>query len=371
MNNINSIEDLIFNKPFEMEQEEKEKILIEIFKEQLYNNRNNENIKAMYNKLGFDIKYLNRLEDIPYIPVNMFKTFDLFTCKEDEIVRILNSSATTTGTPSKIYIDKKTSIRQSQALIITLNDFLGSKRRPLLIMDSEDINKESFNLTARGAAVRGVSNFSNKIVYAMDKEGEDLKINFDRLHKFQEEHGHEEVLVYGFTYIIWSKFIKAIEKTNEKFSLPGAKIIHSGGWKKLNSKKVSKHEFSKSVSETFNTNINNVLDFYGMVEQLGVVFIDCECGYKHVPNFAEVIIRDIVTLEEVSIGGRGLIQAMSTLSSSYPAQAILTEDIGELVGIDDCKCGRKGKYFKFISRVEKTEIRGCGDTFAERENGND
>lgn len=371
MNSISSIEELIFNKPFGIKQEKKEKVLLEIFRKQLYNNRNNKNIETMYNKLGFDIKYLNRLEDIPYIPVNMFKSFDLLTCKEEEIIRVLNSSATTTGTPSKIYIDKKTSIRQSQALIITLNDFLGSKRRPLLIMDSEDINKESFNLTARGAAVRGVSNFANKIVYAMDKEGEDLKINFDRLYKFQEEHEHEEVLVYGFTYIIWSKFIKAIEKTNEKITFSKAKIIHSGGWKKLNSKKISKDEFSKILSKIFNTKLNNILDFYGMVEQLGVVFIDCECGYKHVPNFAEVIIRDIVTLEEVSIGGRGLIQVMSTLSSSYPAQAILTEDIGELVGVDDCKCGRKGKYFKFISRVEKTEIRGCGDTFAEKENGND
>lgn len=47
-------------------------------------------------------------------------------------------------------------------------------------------------------------------------------------------------------------------------------------------------------------------------------------------------------------------------------QAILTEDIGEFVGIDDCKCGRKGKYFKFKDRVDKSETRGCGDTFAEK-----
>ncbi|WP_207640917.1 acyl-protein synthetase [Clostridium lundense] len=370
MKNYNLLENLIFNKPFRLNKDEKERILLEIFKDQLGTNRLNANIGAMYDKLGFDIKYFNRLEDIPYIPVNMFKKFDLYTCDKEEIVRILNSSATTTGSASKIYIDKKTSIRQSQALIATLRDFLGNKRRPLLIIDSEDVNKSSSILTARGAAIRGISNFSNKTVYAMDKVGEELKLNIERIKKFQEEFGEEDVLVYGFTYIIWSRFVRELRENNIKLNIPNVKIVHSGGWKKLNCQKVSKEEFSKTLGELFNTKESNVLDFYGMVEQLGVVFIDCECGYKHVPDFAEIIIRDLATLEEVNIGEIGLIQIMSTLSSSYPAQAILTEDIGTLIGIDDCKCGRKGKYFKFKSRVEKAEIRGCGDTFAEGEKKN-
>jgi hypothetical protein len=103
-----------------------------------------------------------------------------------------------------------------------------------------------------------------------------------------------------------------------------------------------------------------------MVEQLGVLFLDCPSGYKHAPDFADVIMRDPYTMEEVPVGTPGLIQVISALGTSYPSQAILTEDVGEIVGIDDCPCGRKGKYFVFRSRVEKAEIRGCGDTFAER-----
>jgi hypothetical protein len=60
-----------------------------------------------------------------------------------------------------------------------------------------------------------------------------------------------------------------------------------------------------------------------------------------------------------------MIEVMSILADSYYGQAILTEDLGHLVGIDDCPCGRKGKYFRFNSRVEKAEVRGCGDTFKE------
>ena len=32
------------------------------------------------------------------------------------------------------------------------------------------------------------------------------------------------------------------------------------------------------------------------------------------------------------------------------------------MGIDDCKCGRKGKYFLVHGRIKKAELRGCSDT---------
>ena len=102
---------------------------------------------------------------------------------------------------------------------------------------------------------------------------------------------------------------------------------------------------------------------YGMVEQVGVVFIDCEEGNKHTPNFAEIILRDPLTMEEVEKGKKGLIEILSVLPNSYPGQAIITEDIGFLAGVDDCKCGRKGKYFRFVSRIKEAEARGCGDTY--------
>ena len=34
---------------------------------------------------------------------------------------------------------------------------------------------------------------------------------------------------------------------------------------------------------------------------------------------------------------------------------------GYILGVDDCKCGKLGKYFALTSRVKGTEIRGCSD----------
>lgn len=362
------IDDIVLNDQFQVFQNEKEKSLLKIIKIQLEKNLINDNINSMYEKFNIDISNISSLPDVPFIPVNMFKKFDLLTCKKDSITRILNSSATTTGIPSKIYLDRTTSIHQSQALIATLKSFLGSSRRPLLILDTENVNKNKSNLSARGAAIRGVSNFASSITYVMDEKNGSLEINKLRLKEFEEKNKDKEILVYGFTYIIWSKFVEALEKDNIKLSLPNMKLLHSGGWKKLVSEKVEKEEFNKRCAKVFGTKKENIMNFYGMVEQVGVVFVDCECGYKHVPDFADIIIRDFNTMEEVNPGESGMIEVMSILGSSYPSQAILTEDVGELVGIDNCRCGRRGKYFKFKSRVEKSEIRGCGDTFAEREN---
>lgn len=366
MKNKKLIEDIVLGNQFEKNQAEKESVLLDIIKEQLRSNTVNENIKSMYQKSGIDISKIARLSEITFIPVTMFKEFDLLTCSKDDIVRILNSSATTSGKPSKIYLDKATSILQSQALISTLKNFLGINRRPMLIIDSNQANSKTAILSARGAAIRGVSSFASKLTYVMDKQNDDLVINMDRLKDFENKYKDREILVYGFTYIIWSKFVKTLREEGITLSLPKMKLLHSGGWKKLTHEKVTKEEFTRLTAESFGTSTKNIIDFYGMVEQVGVVFIDCQCGYKHVPDFADVIIRDFNTLEEVKLGGSGMIEVISILGSSYPSQAILTEDIGKFIGVDDCKCGRKGKYFKFESRVEKSETRGCGDTFAER-----
>ena len=116
--------------------------------------------------------------------------------------------------------------------------------------------------------------------------------------------------------------------------------------------------YNKKVLEI--VGIKTVHNYYGMVEQTGSVFLECEHGYFHSSIFSEIFIRDN-NLKISPIKKRGLIQVLSLLPLSYPGHNILTEDIGKIEGIDDCKCGRKGKYFSIEGRVSGTEIRGCSD----------
>lgn len=216
-------------------------------------------------------------------------------------------------------------------------------------------------MSARGAAIRGFMNFSSDTFYAFEGSPYNLKLKEEEMIEFLKKYEKEDVLVFGFTYIIWSEVYKKIKKLN--INPKNITVVHGGGWKKLMEEKIEKKEFNKKIAELFNTKSNKIIDYYGMVEQAGIVFMDCEYGNKHVPNFADIIIRDVLSYEPVNVNQEGLIEIVSVIPNSYPGQAIITEDIGKIEGIDDCKCGRKGKYFTFVSRVDAAELRGCGDTF--------
>ena len=361
--NEREVERLISEKQFIYTDSEKEHILLPMIKEQLSGAiNNNSHVRSWLEKAGVEIDKLNSISDVPVLPIQMFKLFDLKTCGHP-IHRILLSSSTTGQTPSKVPVCSNTSQLQSKALLAILKDFLPNKRMPYLVLDSPSSNAAASNLTARGAAIRGFSIFAKETLYAFKDDTGRLVLDIPAVTEFLERHRAEDILAVGFTYIIWSEFMK--QAAGCSFNNPGLILLHGGGWKKLASQAVSKDIFSAKLAEAFHTDPGNIMDFYGLVEQTGIVFIDCRAGYKHCPNFADIRIRNTYTLEENEKGEPGLIEIISVLPDSYPGMSILTEDIGEICGYD-CACGRKGKYFVFRSRVEKSELRGCGDTFRER-----
>jgi hypothetical protein len=316
-------------------------------------------------RLGTDPASWRRIADVPPLPVSMFKRFALAAVPPEKVVRELRSSSTTGQQPSRIFVDKTTAFRQTRALASVLKDHIGGKRRPFLVLDSADAVASGDSLTARGAAVRGVGSFATSTTFAMKKLASgDLELDLAAVEEFFAAHGGGPVLLFGFTFIVWTRFVAEAERRGFSARVPEALLLHSGGWKKLSAEAVEKDEFSRRAAAVLGCDPRRILDFYGMVEQVGTVFVDCEEGRKHAPAFSDVVIRRPGTLEPVAVGETGIIEVVSTLPTSYPGQALLTEDQGVLDGVDDCACGRKGAYYRFTKRIEKAELRGCGDTFA-------
>ncbi len=163
--------------------------------------------------------------------------------------------------------------------------------------------------------------------------------------------------------MVWRYFFKEVLNSSVKIDLSGGILLHSGGWKKLIEQSVSNEAFKYELNKAFG--LKNIYNFYGMVEQVGSIFMECEKGYFHTPNFAEIIIRDFNDWSVADIGKSGVIQTLSVLPKSYPGHSLLTEDLGTVLGIDNCDCGRKGTYFKIDGRIPKAELRGCSDTHAD------
>lgn len=98
------------------------------------------------------------------------------------------------------------------------------------------------------------------------------------------------------------------------------------------------------------------------MRQSGSIHMERRYGYLHASVYADIIIRRPEDLTVAEIGEAGIIQTLSILPASYLGHSPLTEDIGTLVGEDDCECGTLVKYFRIASRIEQAEIRGCSDT---------
>ena len=101
-----------------------------------------------------------------------------------------------------------------------------------------------------------------------------------------------------------------------------------------------------------------------MVEQTGSIFIECESGFLHCSIFSDIIIRR-ADFTECANGETGIVELLSLLPQSYPGHIIITEDEGEIIGEDDCTCGRLGKYFKIHGRLKNAEMRGCSDVYTQ------
>jgi hypothetical protein len=314
--------------------------------------------KTLMEKFGEINQTYKEVSDVPFIPVRLFKYTNLISVPKKHIVKTMTSSGTTGQDVSQIFLDSDTSSLQVKVLSKIMSDFIGIKRLPMLIIDSKSIISSREKFSARTAGVLGFSIFGRDVEFALD---EDMTINLKRVESFLKKYKSENILIFGFTSIIWKHFVLELEELGRHLSMSRSILLHGGGWKQLENHSVDNSEFKNRISGV--SNITNIHNYYGMVEQTGSIFVECEYGFFHAPSFSDVIIRNHQTHSSEEIGITGLIQLLSVIPKSYPGHSILTEDLGTIFGIDDCKCGRKGKYFKVHGRIKSAEIRGCSDTY--------
>lgn len=315
-------------------------------------------------KRGFDPHMEFSVEDIPFFHVDTFKRVRLLSVPEKDIVKNVQSSSTTGNIPSTVLLDKVTIDRQRRVLNSIMSSFMGRERKVFIVIDSKETTRAvGVKISSRASGIRGMLPFSKKVFYVLDS---DLKPDRKALKNASEEiKPSDKVCIFGFTFLLY-QFMKDIKKDAKIVGMLGKLknplVIHTGGWKKLKDLEIEKPEFNKMVSEIFNTKPEMIIDMYGMTEQLGTVYPDCEHGYKHVPVYSDIIIRDSGSFEPLGCGEKGFIQLVSPIPNSYPGISIITDDMGVLIAEDGCKCGRRGKVFLFKDRAEKSEIKGCGDT---------
>ena len=358
------IERLLSMPPYGQPPEERQPSLLEILKEELnYAGRRHASYNNYIRHWPMDYRTARQVADLPYLPVGILKANPpLSLVDRDEIKRTLTSSATTSQVPSRVVLDSPTARRMTKGIVTIIRDFIGPARRAYLVVDTPALLGSANELGARGAAIQGLQPFANETTYCLglDDHGE-LMLDRGRLTEFVKHRQDAEILVYGFTFILWNHLVKPLLEENICLNLPKARILHSGGWKRLLHQAVEKTLFNEQLARVFGCSTDRIIDFYGMVESVGVIYPDCTAGNKHGPVFGDVILRNPVTLEPVAAGEHGIVQVCSVLPTSFPGHLLLTEDMAQVISYDGCPCGRRGISFRFAGRIPQAELRGCGN----------
>ncbi|MEG1879589.1 MAG: acyl-protein synthetase, partial [Pseudoflavonifractor sp.] len=343
--------------PFSLSAEEKDRTLRPIFEALTAHHRANcPPYAAMLQALPRAGSW-EHLEELPFLPVGLFKQLDLRSFA-GEPTRTIRSSGTGGQVPARIWLDSDIASLQRQALAVIGGDLLGSARLPMLILDSPQVLRPPLSQTARGAGVLGFSVCASRRAFALR---EDMSLDVEGIRAFLDRWGGGPFFLFGFTFMVWAHFCQALLAAGLHPDCSKGILIHGGGWKSLQREAVSPAQFQAGLFSA--CGLRRIHDYYGMAEQAGSVFLACEEGHLHCSNFSQVFVRRPRDFSAASVGEAGILQVLSVLPWSYPGHSLLTEDEGVLLGEDDCPCGRKGRYFSVTGRLPKAELRGCSDVY--------
>jgi hypothetical protein len=257
-----------------------------------------------------------------------------------------------------VAIDEISAGLQSRSSEAILAEFIGRERRPVLVLDSAASLRSRHEFGARIMAAMSLKPFASEMVFLLKDAGDPRSLQLHQLECAMKTSG--SLIVYGFSWILWLALAKATLPGELRSALRQKSVafVHSGGWKKLEDQKVDRATFDATLLASVGPG-SCVVDYYGLVEQMGVVFPLCDHNARHVPRWADVIVRDSWTMEPLAVG-EGQLQLLNTISHGSSCHSVLTEDMGRVLP-GSCGCGRFGRRFELIGRVPKAELRGCSN----------
>lgn len=294
-----------------------------------------------------------KFDDFLPLPTNYFK----WQNKHPELQNgeISLSSSGTRGPRSSVVVNADTALAQRKAFLETISEWIGTSRRPVIFLAPRDSLEGNQRRQAKGAAISAFLQFASDSVWIDPAIGAGA---FDIFSEAMSRFANEKILMFGFTSDVWN-LVSAFEDRPD-YSHPGKIVLfHGGGWKKLEAERVSPTQFKKALLSRMG--VTEVLDYYGMVEQLGSLWIESPDGNYLPPRNSACIIRNPLTLDVCREGESGLIQTFSTIPKSYPGHSLLTDDLGKIVR-NQFQPAKFGPWaLQIQGRLPKLEPRGCSD----------
>lgn len=302
----------------------------------LYQYSNNPIYKQFVDYLNIDIKTIDEVQKIPFLPIEMFKNHKVLdgNCVTNFYFQ---SSGTTQVVRSKHYIPDlklyEESIRKS------FTQFIGDPKDFVFL----------------GLLPNYSENPHSSLIYMIDflmKESNHTEngyflYNHEDLYKVLTALSDKKILLFGVSFALldFLDFCKENHAEANLNSFQQLTIIETGGMKGRK-EEMTKDELLAILKEGFNT--QRICSEYSMTELLSQAYSIGDNEYD-CPSWMRILIRNTEDpfsyLEEEKTGAINIID----LANRHSCAFIATQDLGKIV---------KGK-FQVLGRIDHSDIRGC------------
>jgi phenylacetate-coenzyme A ligase PaaK-like adenylate-forming protein len=297
----------------------------------LYQYYNNPLYKTFVDYLRIQPLDVDKLTDIPFLPIEFFKTHEVKTgtWKSEHIFESSGTTGTVTSkhhvedldfylSCSEVIFEQFYGPITGYTFIALLPSYLERNNSSLVFMADHFVKKSKSEHS--GFYLKNYSELIGKLQFLKNKK--------------------VKVIIIGVTFAL----LELAEQFKEDLS--GMIIMETGGMKGRR-KELTQYEVHEALKASFS--VENVHTEYGMTELLSQAYSQKD-GLLKLPTWSKVLLRDINDPFDFNskrrTGGVNIIDLANIHSCAF----IETKDIGELIN---------QKEFKILGRMDNSEIRGC------------
>ena len=305
-----------------------EKIALKVFRFQFDNNLVYHKFCTLLNKNKENVK---SLLDIPFLPIQFFKSHDVLS--SSETIKQTFTSSGTTGTQTSKHLVTDISLYE-ESYRNAFSEFYGNlENYCILALLPSYLEREGSSLIYMVEDLIQSSNHKDSGFYLN---------NYDELIEklIELDNSGQNVILIGVTYAL----LDLIEK--RQFHLKNTIIMETGGMKGKR-KEMIREELHGILCKGFDVPV--IHSEYGMTELLSQAY-SLGNGVFECPNWMQILIRDtedaLSYVNDGKTGGINVIDLANINSCSF----IATQDLGKK---------NPNHSFEVLGRFDNSDIRGC------------
>lgn len=301
---------------------------LEVFKFQFENNRIYRSFCDLLYKHPSEVK---QLEDIPFLPIQFFKSHHIVSSTRTPQVTF-SSSGTTGSVTSKHYVTdinlyKKSYTKGFQHFYGNIEDYA------IIALLPSYLEREGSSLIYMVEDLINTSNHPKSGFYLNDLNALQQTI-------LELERAQQKTLLIGVSFALLD-LVESFE-----FNLEHTIVMETGGMKGRR-KELIREELHEILNDGFGT--KHIHSEYGMTELLSQAYSKGN-GIFETPPWMQICIRDtedpLTILPKGKTGGLNIIDLANINSCAF----IATQDLGKL---------HQNNSFEVLGRFDNSDIRGC------------